>query len=432
MLMEWRITSVPSEGRRMRLFSMPADFRTETIDRYAELNSTSAHSAVAEVYGQATVGAMSRSGRNSALLPAIDLRALQLYVQYCHSRHIDFNYTLNPSCLGNLEFTDRGLKQISRLLQELWNIGIRHLTVSMPQIISIIHDSSYPFNIKASAISQIDSPYKAKFYKQMGVQRIVVDENIVRDFSLIRSICREFGEGVELIANSVCVRDCPYKMFHYNHESHYSFSSQDIKGYFTHSCAVQKISDVTIPMFLNWIRPEDLLLYEDAGIHRFKLQGRQGVLQGDPVRAVRAYAEGTYDGNLLELLHLFDKRQEKWNRIFPLDNKKLEGFLTPFSEDADHCTRDCDSCGYCSSYSRLAFDWQEAESQMRSWREKLGKEEPFQTHLGRPAYHRLGLRQARRAYSLWRNSPLAGRLCLLMRMVRRRRSPDTGAGQDFR
>ena len=77
---------------------------------------------------------------------------------------------------------------------------------------------------------------------------------------------------------------------------------------------------------LCWIRPEDIPLYNQAGIHYFKLQGRHTVQKGDPVRAVECYFAQRYDGNLIDLLELFGCPYE----FKPaLDNRSLDGFLIP-------------------------------------------------------------------------------------------------------
>ena len=198
----------------MKLFSVPADFRTSTIDQFADLNARRQDAAIAETYGSVTYGGFAGSGRPMSLLPDLGLSQLEEYVRYAASRGIDFNYTLNASCVGNSELTRRGLRRAEAFLSRLWSMGIRHLTVSTPTLMSIIADLGYPFSVKASTICQINSPYKAEHYRDLGFDRIVIDEDITRDFRRIRQICEVFGDGVEMIINSLCIKDCPHKMFH--------------------------------------------------------------------------------------------------------------------------------------------------------------------------------------------------------------------------
>jgi collagenase-like PrtC family protease len=383
----------------MRLFSVPADFKEKTIDAYGELNSKYPHACVKEVYGQATVGVPFGSGRNSRDLPGIDLKALQKYAAYCTEKGIDFNYTFNASCMDNREFTERGINSINRFLHRLSDIGITNLTVTLPSLIALIQDSGLPFRIKASTICQVNSPSKAAFYKSRGIDRLVIDEDITRDFAKIRRICEIFGDGVEMIVNSICMHNCPYKMAHYNHESCFKFGVQDIRGFYTQSCTARRISDWINPMHLNWVRPEDLALYENAGIRGFKIQGRQAVHFGDPISAVEAYMRGSYSGNLYDLLNLFDARRLKDDYHPYIENAKLDGFLAAFLNNQNHCTENCSECGHCASFAEAAMGKRKSEEMLTTVRANEGENSPFQSYHNKSFITRNGYRMVRKIVS---------------------------------
>ena len=384
----------------MRTFSVPADFKTATIDGYRELNQRYDNARVTETYGQATVGVLSGSGRASRLLPPIDLRALEAYVRYSAAAGLGFSYTFNASCLGNVEFTEAGMRRINKFLVRLWNMGIRDITLALPQLIPLVRSSGCDFRLKASTIGQIDCASKAAFYKRLGFRRIVIDEDITRDFRKIRQIREAFGEGVEMIVNSICRKDCPYKMFHYNHESHAS-GTQDIRTFFAHSCNMYSASDWMHPIKLNWVRPEDLGFYESVGVHDFKIQGRHAALSGAPVRAAETYMKGEYSGDLYELLNLFSPG--RYSAIPRIENAALDGFLNWFYEDPNNCSGDCQKCGYCERFARASI----GEERSRETREKAIAEgqrtEPFTTYWQRPWLMRRVRRLARKARVLARS-----------------------------
>ena len=271
-------------------------------------------------------------------------------------------------------------------------MGIRHLTVSMPTLMTIIEDSGHPFSVKVSTICQINSAYKARHYRIRGLDRMVIDEDITRDFRRIRQVCAAFGDGVEMIVNSACIKDCPNKMFHYNHESHFS-TVQDIRTYYDHHCKTGEIVDPVDMMRLSWVRPEDLGFYESAGIHRFKLQGRHVALSGDLLRAVETYMEGHYRGNLWDLLWLFDPPKSEAGSRYPhphIDNDALEGFLEPFFDDPAHCTGDCDACGHCAVFAAASMGSDANRELFATAEERLGKrDEPFAEYRMRPAARKL-------------------------------------------
>jgi len=70
---------------------------------------------------------------------------------------------------------------------------------------------------------------------------------------------------------------------------------------------------------------------------------------------------GSYSGDLFGLINLFMPYIAK-NTYQPyVDNSKLEGFIAPFFNDPNHCTGDCDKCGYCEAFAELSIDRASAE-----------------------------------------------------------------------
>ncbi len=344
----------------MKYFSVPADFKLDTIDRLHELNLSSNNSKVIETYGQLTQVQLVNSGRITATLPQVTFKDFEKYVMYARSKDIHFNYTLNPSCMGNAEFSEEGIREIIYLLKIINDIGVYYLTLTSPQLIEIVQSTGMGFKIKASAICEITTPSKSLFYKNRSVERIVVDPDITRDFQCLRRINEVFGSGVEIIVNNVCYKNCAYKMFHYNHEAHCTpqNTSQIITDYFFNRCFMQKAEGIKNPLRLNWVRPEDLKYYMNISIFHFKLQGRHNVLQGDIIKTLKHYFSEDYNGNLYDLLTIF----AKYNSFQPyIDNKKLDGYVKRFYDEPDFCKDVCDSCGYCENYARKCMEYHEVE-----------------------------------------------------------------------
>ena len=343
----------------MRYFSVPADFKEETLEALANLNSQYEDSKVIEVYGQKIDGGIINSGRVTDALPQISNEQFVSYVRKAKEKNINFNYTLNPSCFGNLEFSKQGIRQLQGLIRELEGYGIDALTLTSPAIMELCKKLNPKLKIKASAICEINSPMKTLFYKNLGAERVVIDPDITRDFKKLRNICQVAGAGVEIIINNVCLRNCAYKMFHYNHEAHCTKNSeQEIRDFFTNRCSVQKAQKIENVIKLNWIRPEDLKFYEACGIKYFKIQGRQNVLQGDLIKTLKAYFEQSYEGNLFDLITLFAPYNSFQCYI---DNKKLDGFVEHMYKNEGFCAEICDHCNYCNSYAQKSINLEKAE-----------------------------------------------------------------------
>jgi len=160
---------------KMRYHNIPADFKKETIDKYVELNKIFKHAQVKETYGQITIDNPIGSGRAYDLIPQVDMADLERYIAYSREKNIGFNYTLNTTCLGNKEFTEKGMKEVLRFLDDLYDAGVRSLTVTLPSLIELIRRKNYDFEIKASTVCQVINANKAMSYKRMGADVIVLD-----------------------------------------------------------------------------------------------------------------------------------------------------------------------------------------------------------------------------------------------------------------
>jgi collagenase-like PrtC family protease len=344
----------------MKYFNIASDFKKETIDGYYKLNNTYEDSKVIETYGNITVGNTCEGGRVYEDIPKIDLKTLKSYVEYSKSKGIDFNYSLNGSCMGNREFTEKGADEIRKFLFKLYDAGIRKLTIAIPSLIELVKSTGLDFEIKVSIICQITNANKATAFKAFGVDRIVVDESLNRDFANLKRIREAFGEKTEIIINSMCYRECIYRMFHYNQTSHDSVDSenQSILTFYNHKCMLKRAEDPANFLKLCWVRPEDIKYYSGIGVNYYKIQGRHTVVKGNPLRVMEAYFKESYDGDLIDFMELFGS---PYSFKIHLDNKLLDGYIKPFYENPGFCNRDCQNCGYCKSFVKKCTDFDEAQ-----------------------------------------------------------------------
>jgi len=341
----------------MYYFCVPCDFKLETLDMIRQINEKAEKFVVYEVYGQITEGEFTGSGRMTSILPSTDIKDLETYLCYCKKENISFNYVFNPSCMGNIEFNKDGIEKIKSFILSLHELGVNSITVALPSIMELIRSLDLNIEIKASAICEINSVNKAAFYKNIS-DRIVLDPDITRKFDIIENICDTFGSEVEIIVNNVCIRNCAYKMFHYNHEAHCNKNTnQNEMNYYFHRCAMQKARDINNMLKINWIRPEDLHYYYDKGIKYFKLQGRHNTNGDNLLRTLKYYFNENYDGDLLELITLF----APYNSFqIKMDNKKLDGYIDGFYSNHNLCSEVCQKCNYCSEFLSKSINVQES------------------------------------------------------------------------
>lgn len=338
----------------MKHFCMPSDFKNETIDEYYEINNKYEHSKIVEIFGQLAPDTVFGSCRSPETLPQVDRYMLENYIRYCKEKGIEFNYVINATCMSNEELTKSGYKKIKEFLEMLEGIGVDWVTISLPSLMEITKYIAPNLKIKASTVCQINSPHKAKIYEELGIKRIVLDEDIFREFNTLKSIRKVYTGDLEIIINSFCVNDCPYRMFHYNNFSH-SHTNRDECSYFGSRCRNIHIGAEKY-MKLNWIRPEDIHYYYDIGISYFKIQGRTNVYSGNPAKAVTHYIEEHYDGDLISLLELFSSHKPLAIAGLKIDNSKLDGFFEKFVNDPCFCTKICSECNYCKGFGEKSID----------------------------------------------------------------------------
>ena len=341
----------------MNYFSIPSDFKFETIQHYTLLNQKY-EDTISEVYGQLNNADNEfGSGRPSDQLPVVEYEHFKEYVALIKKYGIGFNYTMNTTCLSNQEFTKEGQRKIITFLKRLVDAGVESITVCMPSLIELITQMKLPLRIKGSTVGGVINAEKAIEYLAIGASRIVADESVNRDFETLKKIIQVYPQDLELIVNVICDMNCIYRPFHHNQMSHdYEYRAASVQ-YYSHRCNMRRTKVPENILKMNFIRPEDMTYYERIGVHHFKIQGRQAVLKGDILRTVEAYMKKNYEGDLLDLLDCFSPTNSFRVRI---DNKQLNKFIDPFLQ-AGFCKRNCVECNYCKIFCQQHLPYREIE-----------------------------------------------------------------------
>lgn len=330
-------------------FSVPADFKSKTLDEIKELEKKYPGHKVREVFGNLSKSKWpSGHGFLKSQKYLESLSALKNYVQYAKSNNIDFNYTFNASCLENGDILQPNLDEILSFVEELNDVGVTRITLASPALIRAIHQRFPELKITASAITHVDSVIKARWLEQMGVQTIVFDEDITRNFRRINSISTHVNMDREIIVNSKCTFNCLYRNFHYNSVCHEFPQGTQLCFSYGGNCAALRHNEPVELIKALWIRPEDLDAYVDNGVTVFKIIGRERLSDIDLMRMIEAYFAQSYDGNLIDLIFGFATTVKH----LYIDNKKLDGFIRIFLRGDIDCLSQCtpDQCNYCMTY----------------------------------------------------------------------------------
>lgn len=315
--------------------------------------------------------------RPGFVLPQVNREYVKRYIRACHEKGIEFSYLLNAPCLGNLQYSRKGYGQIIDLLEWVDDAGADSVVVGVPYLIDLIRKRFPRLKIKASTTARVNTVRKALQYEEMGVEEIIIDEHINREFKTLEAIRKTVKCNLEILVNNICLWQCPYNYEHVNHDGHASREGEEEANcylqYPGYLCLYRKLMEPVELLKSPWIRPEDLPHYEALGYDRFKITER---FKRTPllVEHVKAYENRRYDGNLLDLftlprkgaftpLHLeyFIKPEHvnimkisELEKVFDLevrelirmDNRKLDGFIEHFKK-MDCNQTSCSQCLYC-------------------------------------------------------------------------------------
>lgn len=312
------------------------------------------------------------AGRPPYILPPVSPEKLARHVEVIHRGGRKFFATLNSNDLGLHEYESGFLGKFREEVQQMVDLGVDGFVVALPLLVEIIRRDHPNVTVSISTFARLRTVNQAEYFRKMGAEHVILEEGN-RDFRLVRGLARA-KIPVEVLVNQTCIRDCPFRGHHLNTSS---LCSQPGGGklWFEHpilQCGLEVVKDPSKLISSIWIRPEDLSIYEEAGVHRFKISGRNRSTAW-LAKVARIYTERKYEGNLLDILsfvqvkgpsaaidrlgregpHLgvlpnFEKAFQALDNV-SIDNKAFPaGFMRRIAEmDCEHIS--CSTCGYCAS-----------------------------------------------------------------------------------
>jgi collagenase-like PrtC family protease len=317
--------------------------------------------------------------RPGFVLPQVDRNYVERYIKACHERGLEFSYLLNAPCLGNLQYSKKGYGQLVELLEWIDQSGADAVTIGLPYLIDLVRKRFPRLKVKVSTTARVNTVRKALQYEDMGVEEIILDEHINREFKTLEAIRKAVKCNLELIVNNICLWQCPYNYEHVNHDGHASREGEEENycylQYPGYLCLYRKLTDPVELLKSPWIRPEDISHYEAIGYEHFKITERfkrTSLL----LEHVKAYENRRYDGNVLDLFtlprkgaftpvhleyfikpeHVNIMKISELEKVFDLevreliqmDNRKLDGFIEFFKKNDCNQTT-CSACRYCET-----------------------------------------------------------------------------------
>jgi len=287
-----------------------------------------------------------------------------------------------------------GHRRLRAFLDWLHGVGVRTVTVSIPHLAALIHRRYPDTTLVVSMMARVESVEQAHQWQRLGARTVVLPDN--KDFRLIRALKEYTSLRLELTANLSCLSRCFQLGHHVNVVTHASQEGHPLGAYSLPLCETRcnlaKLRDPGRIMAGQWIRPEDLSIYEEIGVDNIKLLDRTSST-AQLKRVLDAYGSGRFAGNLAELIPGYRQgladgylrpanagrlagsllRPRTYNLLravgfqrrnrpaaFTIDGGRLDGFLAGLMDrDCRHMR--CGECGYCSDWAEVAVRFGEGE-----------------------------------------------------------------------
>ena len=276
-------------------------------------------------------------------------------MRFCRSKGLKLDLLINATCYGDKAFTEKQRLDYFANLKEMDKAGIMPeiITTTSPYIAAIAKKFNASIDRRASVNMRLLSTI-AMEYVSDDFDSFYLCRDLQRDLETVKTFAawgRKNGKKICMLANSGCLRFCPWQTFH---ETLLAHNFQHIQKEmpvvdlpptlcvgFIQSKQVEEI------LRASWIRPEDLHQY-DPYISVFKLSTREA---DRPDLILKAYTSGTFDGDLLKIL---DPGFSFFLRPYMFDNK---AFPKEWSEGkiAGRCASNCTHCGKCTEVIKLIY-----------------------------------------------------------------------------
>ena len=267
-------------------------------------------------------------------------------LKYCRAHGMKLDILANATCYGDTSFSEEQRLQIIGIIKKLDGMGLypEIVTTTSPYIAKVFKLNFPDIEIRASVNMRLRNTaafeYLAPLYDSYYICR-----DVQRDLPTFRRIadwCKDHGKKLCMLANSGCVRNCPWQVFHESLLSHrFSKSFHEMDALNIELVCNKLFIMKRMSEFLRstWIRPEDIHVFEPY-LETIKLSTREAV---HPLEIVEAYVNESYDGDLTHLLDPYHAFSFRPNRV---DNKSFpKDWIT--SGIAGKCADNCTHCGKC-------------------------------------------------------------------------------------
>ena len=333
--------------------SLPSDFKTETIQSFADLNKNDYLIKVWEVYWSFPNKKFSSSRFKENLPEMLKENDLIEYINECKHNWINFNYVMNQMSFNNFEFSKIWKSEIIKFVQFLYDIWIRHITIANPKVMYIISSKFKNIHITISIVNNISSLFWIKSFMtfcKWNISKVYLWEDMNRDIVWLKDVISKSDIPVALILNNNCVLNCPNRTHHYNFLWNPSENIENDRYYYSNYSNSTKIHDLAEVVRTPFIRPKDIYRFLDLWVKYFKIAWRETIQYwANLVKVAEIYMKWEYDDDLFDLFMNFSSIDT--GNLFAIKSSNLDSFMNFIFSKKYPCSRNnCIWCNMCDKY----------------------------------------------------------------------------------
>jgi hypothetical protein len=281
-----------------------------------DLNLKWGHRAIVdEVFGSLPDSGFP-SARPSSRLAAVPWKVFAAQVCEYAAMGVGFNYLVNTG----QKLDGEGKRKLLKYVETLQAVGVRKLTVGLPQTVRAIKQSFPELKVVMSLSWDVRTVEQVREAEDAGVDSMYLSgPSVNRDFPLLRKLVQAATVPCGLYANVSCLSRCPVLHDHYAlfAGDHGEAMITQNDAYFS-SCSRVKMKDPVEWIQMPWIRPEDTGAYVDEGISFFKLADRLA-----PTETLRHTCESYLSGQSpVDLFPLIEGDGRKYKQILGADSSR--------------------------------------------------------------------------------------------------------------
>lgn len=280
------------------------------------------------------------------LLPHEALQLQQQQLRQLHEAGIGLNLLLNANCYGKHSLSRSFLMRSGDLINYLQNdYGVQSVTTTSPILAHFIKDNFPALEVRASVNMEIGT-IEGMEYLEQDFDGFYYKRELNRNLQQVQKLkrwCDKHGKRLYMLANSGCLNFCSARQFHDNLVAHeQEIAEMDNGAQFKSACSRFLSSEThraVVLQHLNCVRPEEISLFEPY-VAAAKLASRVSLR---PEAILRAYVQGHYDGNLLDLME-----PNHAALFYPtiIDNSRLPA---DYNSHVACCAKQCEACEYCKT-----------------------------------------------------------------------------------